>query len=63
MHMVGLFINGFDDLKTSIRYFTPFENSQILLGQFRGVEPFSGHVNNLVLFFYPATDEEIRNMK
>jgi hypothetical protein len=32
MHQVSLYVNGFDDLRTTIKFFTPFENSQILLG-------------------------------
>jgi hypothetical protein len=63
MHQVSLYVNGFDDLRTTIKFYTPFENSQILIGQYRGVEPFNGLVNNMTLYFYPANDDEIRNMR
>lgn len=63
MHQVGLFINGFDDLKTALRFFTPFESSQILLGKYKTQETFNGTINNMTVFFYPATDEEIKNMR
>lgn len=57
-------MNGFDDMQTSIRYYTPFENAQIVIGQFKSIiEPFSGFLHNMVLFFYPAVDSEIMAMK
>jgi len=31
-HSISLFVNGYDDLKSQINYFTPFSNSQIVLG-------------------------------
>ncbi len=27
MHVVALYVNGFDDLKTTIKFYTPFENA------------------------------------
>lgn len=27
MHQVSLYVNGFDDLRTTIKFYTPFENS------------------------------------
>lgn len=32
LHKVSLFVNGFDDMQTSIRYYTPFENAQVVVG-------------------------------
>jgi hypothetical protein len=32
LHKVSLFINGYDDIRTSIGFYRPFENTQILVG-------------------------------
>jgi hypothetical protein len=64
LHKVALFVNGYDDMQTSIRYYTPFENAQIVVGQFKSIIPaFSGFVHNMILLLYPAMDTEIKAMK
>lgn len=59
LHKISLFINGFDDIKTSINYYRPFDNAQISVGQYRTVKSFCGHVANMILFLYPVTDDEV----
>ncbi len=59
-HKVSFFVNGFVDLQTSVSHYTPFENAQVVLGQYRTIDPFRGYIQNLMLYLYPVVAEEVR---
>lgn len=60
LHYVQLILNGFDDLTTSLNYFNPFENSQLVIGQYKTLPPFIGRLQSMLLFLYPLPDTELR---
>ena len=62
MHNVSLFVNGYPNLSTIVKNFTPFDNSKIVAGQYRSVKHFNGIISNVFLFFYPVTEEEVLAM-
>jgi len=62
LHSISLMVNGYDDLKTTISHYKPFDMAQILVGQYRTISSFNGILQNMILFLYPMIDEEISAM-
>jgi hypothetical protein len=57
-----LIVNGFDDLSTTMNFFSPFEHSQLSIGQYKSTPAFVGRLSGLVLFLYPVSGHDIRSM-
>lgn len=55
-----MIINGFDDLTTTMNHFSPFDSSQVVIGQYKTLPPFIGHFSSMLLFLYPVHDSDLR---
>ncbi len=43
-----------------MNYFNPFENSQLVIGQYKTLPPFVGRLSSMLIFLYPVLDSELR---
>lgn len=59
---MSLSVNGFDDLLMSMNYFSPFEHSQISVGQCSSVPAFLGSMSGLILFLYAVSNQDIKSI-
>lgn len=46
----------------NMNFYTPFDNSQISLGQFKDQAAFNGKLTNMILFLNPLGEQEIRSL-